>query len=362
MLEMIEDILDRKWLSNGGTYVQKFEEKLAQLTQTKHCILTCNGTIALQIMIQALELTGEVIVPSFTFVATPHALKWQGITPIFCDVDPLTHNIDHRKIEALITPRTTAILAVHLWGNPCQVETLSRIAKTHNIKLIFDASHALGCSRNNVMIGNFGEAEVFSLHATKTLNTSEGGAITTNDSELAKKIRAIKNFGFSSDREDAKYIGTNGKMGEIAAATGLANIDQFERFIAINKRNHQAYAHELDGIPGIKLKDICEHSSSNYQYVVVEVDQSKAGLSRDLLMDVLHAENIFAKRYFYPGCHHMTIYRSERGVNLPVTDQLVNDVLVLPTGTAVRTDDIAEICNIIRSAVHYSSEIRHALA
>lgn len=216
LLSRINDILDRKWLTNNGIYVQEFERQIAEFVGVKHCIATCNATVALEIAIRAVGFTGEVIIPSFTFIATAHALKWQEIIPVFCDIDPHTHNIDPNKIVQSITPRTTGIIGVHLWGRPCNVEALSEIADTHNLKLMFDAAHAFGCSHQGRMIGSFGDAEVFSFHATKFLNTFEGGAIVTNSDELAEKIRLMTNFGFAGyDR--VIYIGTNGKMNEVSA-------------------------------------------------------------------------------------------------------------------------------------------------
>lgn len=192
LLERIEAMFDRCWLTNHGPYVEEFEQKIAELTGAKHCIAMCNATIALEIVIKALGMTGEVIVPAFTFIATAHALQWQEIIPVFCDIDPLTHNIDPDRVEDMITPRTTGIIGVHVWGRPCNIEALQAIADKYSLRLVFDAAHAFACSHNGRMIGNFGDAEVFSFHATKFLNTFEGGAVITNDDELAVKIRLMK--------------------------------------------------------------------------------------------------------------------------------------------------------------------------
>src|SRR4051794_25016690 len=197
---------DKRWFSNQGPYVREFEDKLSKLLGVKHCIPVCNGTIAMELAIRALDLKGEVIVPSFTFISAAHALQWQEITPVFCDVDPKTHNLDPKKIEAMITPRTTAIVAVHTWGRPCEVDTLSRVARRNDLRLLFDAAHAFGCSHEGRAIGNFGDAEVFSFHATKFFNTFEGGAVATNDDELAARIRLMKNFGFQGN-DNVVYIG-----------------------------------------------------------------------------------------------------------------------------------------------------------
>ena len=219
LLARFNDMLDRRWLSNNGRYVQEFEQRIATLLGVRHCIAMCNATVALEIAIRALGLHGEVIVPSYTFIATAHALQWQQITPVFCDVDAHTHNIDPARVEALITPRTTGIVGVHVWGNTCDLLALEEIARRHKLRLLYDAAHAFACSWGGRMIGNFGDAEVFSFHATKFLNTFEGGAVVTNDDQLAHIIRLMKNFGFVN-YDQVEYIGTNGKMSEIAAAMG----------------------------------------------------------------------------------------------------------------------------------------------
>lgn len=355
----INDALDRRWLSNSGPYVEEFQSRLAAKLGVRHCIAVCNGTVALEIAIRAVELSGEVIVPSFTFVATAHALQWQQITPVFCDIDPHTHALDPHRIEGMITPRTTGIIGVHLWGEPCCVGPLTDIAQRRGLKLMFDASHAFGCSHEGRMIGNFGAAEVFSFHATKYFNTFEGGAIATNDDALAKRIQLMKNFGFSGyDR--VIYIGTNGKMNEISAAMGLTGLEALDEFIAVNRSNYKQYQQNLQGIPGLTLFAVDDRECRNYQHVVVEIDQRQAGIDRDLLLRVLHAENVLARRYFYPGCHRMEPYLSyfpHAGMLLPETEAVCTRVLVLPTGTAVNGQDIATICGLIRTAVENSAEI-----
>lgn len=365
LLERINDMLDRKWLSNNGPYVQEFEQRVADMIGVKHCIALCNGTIALEIAIRALGLKGEVILPSFTFVATAHALQWQEITPVFCDIDPRTHTIDPACIEMMITPRTTGIIGVNVWGRPCNIEALEKIAADHELKLLFDSAHGFSCSSNGRMLGSFGNAEIFSFHPTKFFNTSEGGAITTNDDALAKKIRLMKNFGFSGYVDDVIYIGTNGKMNEFSALTGLTNIESIDTFISANHRNYQTYKRELENIPGISLITYDHRERCNYQYIVLEIDESVTGVSRDQLVDVLRAENVLARRYFYPGCHRMEPYRSyfpHAGLVLPETERLVKRVLSLPTGTAVGADEIREICQIIRLSVSSGPEMAERLS
>ncbi|MFB8791773.1 MAG: DegT/DnrJ/EryC1/StrS family aminotransferase [Potamolinea sp.] len=253
LLNRISDIVDRKWLSNDGKYVQELEDRIAKLLGVKHCMAVCNATIGLEIVARAANLTGEVILPSFTFVATAHAMQWLGLTPVFCDIDPQTHTIDAAQIEQLITPRTSAILAVHVWGQPANVEALSAIAQRHNLKLIFDAAHAFHCSYQGRMIGNFGDAEVFSFHATKFFNTFEGGAIVTNNDDLAEKIRLMKSFGFAAGYDNVTSVGTNGKMNEACAAMGVTGLDSLNEFIEVNYRNYKRYHQELAGVPGVRL-------------------------------------------------------------------------------------------------------------
>lgn len=359
LLDRINDLLERRWLTNNGPFVREFENRIVDYLGVKHCITMCNATVALEIATRALGLHGEVIVPSFTFIATAHSLQWQEIAPVFCDVDPATHNLDPAKVEAMITPRTTGIIGVHVWGRPCGIELLSEIAQRRHLKLMFDAAHAFGCSHNGRMIGNFGEAEVFSFHATKFLNTFEGGAVTTNDDELAAKIRLMRNFGFAG-YDDVIYVGTNGKMPEVSAAMGLTGLDSLDAFIAANRRNYESYRAELQDVPGVQLISYNEGERCNYQYLIVEVDEEVAGISRDDLVRVLHAENVLARRYFYPGCHQMEPYRSyfpHAGVLLPATERLVLRVMSLPTGTAVGPLEIETISAIIRLAVTRSQDL-----
>ena len=362
LLERVNTMLDTHWLSNGGPFVKEFEERIASAAGVKHCIAMCNATVALEIAIRALELKGEVIVPSFTFVATAHALQWQEITPVFCDIDPATHNLDPRKVEQMITPRTTGILAVHLWGRPCEVRELQTIADKHNLTLLFDAAHGFGCSYRERKIGGFGRAEVFSFHATKFVSAGEGGAVVTNDDALAARMRLMNNFGFSG-YDNVIYLGTNGKMSELSAAMGLTNLESQAEFTRLNQANFETYEENLRGIPGLFLLRYDPRDSPNYQYVVMEVDAREVGLTRDQLLSVLHAENVLARRYFYPGVHRMEPYRSHfphAGSLLPHTEAVAGRVLHLPTGTGVNATDIGKICAIIRSAVEHRREILEA--
>lgn len=363
LLERFNELLDRRWLTNYGPLVQEFEQRVADLTGVRHCIAVCNATIALEIAIRALGLTGEVIVPSFTFIATAHALQWQEITPVFCDVNPHTHNLDPERVAELITPRTSGIIGVHVWGRACEVEALSELAQAHGLKLLFDAAHAFACTHHGTMLGNFGDAEVFSFHATKFLNTFEGGAVVTNDDELATKIRLMKNFGFV-DYDDVRHIGTNGKMTEISAAMGLTSLESMDEFIDRNRQNYHFYREALSGLSGVEIIVYNEQEKNNYQYVVLEIDAQTAGLDRDRLVQVLHAENVLARRYFYPGCHRMEPYRTlypEAGSTLPQTERLVKRVMSLPNGTSVGQMEIERIAHLIQFVLANGQQIAERL-
>jgi dTDP-4-amino-4,6-dideoxygalactose transaminase len=362
-INRVDNMLDRHWLTNDGPFVQEFERKIAKFLGVKHCIAMCNATIALEIAIRALGLNGEVIIPSFTFVATAHALQWQEITPVFCDVDPLTHNINPASIEKLITPHTTGILGVHVWGRACDIETLTTISRRHKLKLIFDAAHAFACTHRGEKIGNFGDVEVFSFHATKFFNSFEGGAIATNNDILAKKARDMRNFGFSGF-DTVISVGTNGKMSEVSAAMGLTSLESLDEFMTTNKENYKFYKEELKDIAGVFLTIFDEKETNNYQYIVIEVDEEISGISRDNLLSILHAENILARRYFYPGVHQMEPYQSyfpNARLLLPETEKLTKKVLQLPTGTAIDKDKIIQICQIIRLSIENAADINEKI-
>lgn len=351
-LKHVDKIFETRWLSNNGPMVQELENRIASYHQVKNCVVMCNGTVALEIAIRALELSGEVILPSYTFVATAHALYWQGITPVFADIDPVTHSLNIESVKKVITPKTSGIIGVHLWGRSANVEGLQEIAQSNNLKLMFDAAHAFGCSYNSKMIGNFGQLEVLSFHATKFFNTFEGGAVLTNDDELAEKMRLMRNFGFSGF-DNVIYTGTNGKMMEIAAAMGLVNFEKIDEIISHNYANYLAYKEGLSGLPGISLFEFNKSEKNNYQYVVLEVD-SDGAISRDELVDTLHAENILARKYFWPGCHNMQPYKKlfpNAALLLENTISVSEKVVVMPTGLAVDRTTINVICNVVRCLV-----------
>lgn len=334
-MQRVSQILDNQWLTNNGPMVQEFEQRIAEHLGVKHCVAMCNGTIALEIAIRALGLSGEVIVPSWTFVATAHALYWQGITPVFADIDRNTHNLDPDAVRKMITPRTTGIIGVHLWGRAAPVDELQAIAAENGLKLMFDAAHAFGSSYRGQTIGRFGECEVFSFHATKSFNSMEGGAITTNNDELAEAMRLMRNFGFNG-YDNVIHPGTNGKMIEVCAAMGLTNLSCFDNIVEINRQNHAAYKQALSGISGIRLLEYDPSELNSYHYIVLIVGD-RCPVSRDEIVAALQAENILARKYFWPGCHKMKPYRDlfpHAGLMLPNSERLANRIVVLPNNCA----------------------------
>jgi len=358
-LQRLEGILDSRTLTNNGPWLQEFERKLAETLQVPHCVAVCNATIGLEIAARALGMEGEVILPSFTFIATAHALEWQRITPVFCDVDRRTHTIDPARVEELIGPRTTGILGVHLWGRPCAVEALEEIAGRRGLHLMFDAAHALGSTYRGRRIGGFGEAEVFSFHATKFVNAFEGGAIATRDAALADRLRSMRSFGMAG-HEEIQAVGTNGKMSEVSAAMGLTALEHLPELTAVNRRNYVAYQQALSGLAGLELIPFDGSEEYNYQYVVLEIDEEQGGLSRDRLVKVLQAENVLARRYFSPGCHQAEPYRSRdphAAARLPVTERLTHRTMALPTGTAVGPAEIDMIARILRIALENARRV-----
>ena len=364
LLKRINHLLDRRWLTNNGPFVQAFERKIEACTGVKHCVAVSNGTVALELMIRALGLSGEVIVPSFTFISTVHALQWHGLTPVFCDIHPHTHNIDPDHIEALVTDNTTAILGVHLWGRPCDVNALQTIADKYNLKLIFDAAHAFGVSCQGKVIGNFGDAEFTSFHATKFVNTFEGGAVLTNHTWLVEKLRLMRNFGFQ-DIDCVVSLGINAKMNEVSAAMGLTMLEDLDELVSSNQQRYRHYLRELSHCPGLQLLTYNEQEKGNYQYIVAEIDEQTSPLERDGIIDIFHAENCLVRRYFYPGCHRMEPYRSNpiyQDVRLPHTEAVANRVLTLPNGETLAEKDIRRICALLRFIMDNGQAIQSRLS
>jgi dTDP-4-amino-4,6-dideoxy-D-glucose transaminase len=346
--------LDRGWLSNGGPLVQEFERRVADIAGTRHCVATCNATLALQLAFRATGARGEVIVPSLTFAASAHAVAWMGLTPVFCDVDPDTATIDAKHAESLIGPRTGGIMGVHLWGRPAAVDDLVEVGRRNGLPVIFDAAHALACTWRGRRVGGFGTAEIFSFHSTKFVSSFEGGALVTDDDELAARAISMRNFGITGV-DEVSYVGINAKMSEASAAMGLTSLDSLEEFRSHNAVNYAYYRAGLAGIRGVQLVAYDERELNNYQYIIIDVDECRAGLDRDSLVAVLQAENVLARRYFYPGCHMMAPYRG--GDRLPHTEALAARTIALPTGTLVGAAEIAQICQLIRFAVEHGPQI-----
>jgi dTDP-4-amino-4,6-dideoxygalactose transaminase len=349
----LAEILDRNWLTNDGPCVAEFEGRVAEMLAVGNVVATCNGTAALELLLDARELHGEVVLPSLTFIATAHAVRSRGLTPVFADVDPRTCTLDPGSVEELMTSETAAILGVHLWGRLCDVDGLAEVAVRHGKPLLLDAAQAFGCSRQGRSAGSFGDGAAFSFHATKVCNSFEGGVVATDDDDLAERVRLLRNFGFSNlDR--VEMLGTNAKMPEFSAAMGLTSLESFDEFIARNKSNHACYRRAVEGVPGIQLLDYPGDETSNYHYIVGFVDERVSEITRDELIETLSAENILARRYFYPGCHRMEPYRGESfgmGATLPVTERLLSQVVCLPTGMAIDETHVLTICEILRLAL-----------
>ncbi|WP_214410579.1 DegT/DnrJ/EryC1/StrS family aminotransferase [Sphaerisporangium fuscum] len=352
LFDRLEQALDRRWLTNQGPLVREFEERVAALAGTRHCVAMCNATLALQIAARAMGMTGEVIMPSFTFVATPHALSWIGLTPVFCDIDPETHLMDPAHVESLITPATTGILGVHLWGQPCSPDVLPGLARRHGLPLLYDAAHAVGSRWNGRPLATVGDAAVFSFHATKFVNAFEGGALVTDDDELAATARAMHSFGQTGE-DQIPYLGTNAKMSEASAAMGLVSLDAMPEIVVRNVLNYERYHSELAGLPGVRV--LLYEGGNNCQYIVMEIDETVTGVGRDTLRAVLATENVRCRSYFAPGCHMMDAYRGSS--RLPRTEAVSERVLGLPTGTAVSDEDVIRVCQIIRFVVAHGREI-----
>jgi len=355
----IDSILARRVLTNRGPLVIEFEERIADLVGVRNCVAMSNGTVALEIVTRALGFEHEVITPSMTFVATAHALQWQRITPVFCDISPGGHHLDPARIKDLVTPRTSGILPVNLWGRPCNIDTTMSVAAQYDLPVVFDSAHAFGCSYKGKMTGGFGNAEVFSFHATKFINSFEGGAVVTDDDDLAETVRLMQNFGFEA-RDTVVHVGINGKMTEIEAAMGLTSLESMATFVEHNRQNYLAYRDGLHRVPGIRLMEYDEREHCNYQYIVIELDECITSVTCAQMLDILAAENIDARRYFYPGCHRMEPYRSyfpNAGMLLPNTENLLGKVLTLPTGTSVSVEQVEKITGLITRVVESGQSI-----
>ena len=348
--KMLEDIWDRKWLTNNGYYHKELEKALAEYLGVPYISLFTNGTLPLITALQALRITGEVITTPYSFVATTHSLWWNGIKPVFVDVDEKTGNIDPDKIEAAITPRTTAIMPVHVYGTPCDTKRIQEIADKYGLKVIYDAAHAFGVRQNGKSILEAGDMSTLSFHATKVYNTVEGGALICHDEATKKRIDYLKNFGFAGETE-VIAPGINSKMDEIRSAYGLLNLKQVDKAIENRKKVAKKYKKSLKDVEGIRCLEDIEGVKHNYSYFPIFIDEEKYGMSRDALYAKLKENNILGRRYFYPLISEFTTYKgleSSRKENLPVAHKLADSVICLPMYADLTDEDVERIIGVVK--------------
>ena len=344
----LEEIWERKWVTNNGVFHQRLEAALCDYLGVEHLSLFSNGTLALITALQALKITGEVITTPFSFVATTHALHWNGIKPVFVDIDPVSMNLDPTKIEAAITPQTTAILPVHVYGNPCDVERIDSIADTYGLRVIYDAAHAFGVRVRDRSVLDFGDMSVLSFHGTKVFNTFEGGAIVCRDAKMKRRIDNLKNFGFV-DEVTVVAPGINGKMNEVQAAFGLLQLQHMEQVAIGRARIDARYREAFADVPGLVLHDVPSHCTRNHAYFPVRVS-GEFPIDRDGLYDALRASNVAARRYFYPLISEFPTYRglpSSAPHNLPVASAASRQVLCLPLYPSLDAGDQDRIIDVV---------------
>ncbi len=345
-IDEIKDLWDSRWLTNMGTKHRQLEAKLKDYLRVSNVTLFTNGHSALEYAIAAFGLKGEAITTPFTFASTTHAIVRNGLKPVFCDVNPDDYTIDVNKVEGLITERTTAIIPVHVYGNVCDVETIDNIAKKHNLKVIYDAAHTFGVTVNGRGIGSFGDASMFSFHATKVFHTIEGGAVTYNDSSIEKILDGLKNFGITGP-ESVDYVGGNAKMSEFQAAMGICNLRHVDSEIAKRKIVVERYISNLESIKGIKLPEEQNGVKSNYAYFPVIFDGYKK--TRDDVFGELKSQNIIARKYFYPLTNSFECYKGQYNVkDTPIAEFIAERVLTLPLYANLDLDDVDRICEIIK--------------
>ena len=346
----LQEIWKQTRLSNNGPFHQKLEKALCEYLGVPFISIFTNGTLPIMAALHALEISGEVITTPFSFVATSHALLLSGINPVFVDVDEKTGNLNHEKIEDAITPKTKAILAVHVFGNPCNTQAIQQIADKHGLKVIYDGAHAFGVEKDGKSILNAGHISTLSFHATKTYNTAEGGALVCSDEAIKKKADYYKNFGFSGET-DVEMAGINGKMDEIRSSLGLLNLKYIDNAIEKRRQITLQYRKELENIHGLSLLDVMSDVKLNYSYFPVLINKDAYGMSRDALFNKLKDNNIFARRYFYPLISDFKPYRtlpSAKRENLPVAAKIADQVLCLPIYADLQKEEVSKITNIIR--------------
>lgn len=349
LTELLKDIWDRKWITNNGQYHQQLEQALAEYLKVPFVSLFTNGTLPLLTALQALDIKGEVITTPYSFVATTHAIWWNGCTPVFVDIDPETGNIDPAKIEAAITPRTSAIMPVHVYGNPCQRKEIQDIADRHGLKVIYDAAHAFGVEVDGESVLNVGDMSTLSFHATKVYNTLEGGAIIMHDAKTKQRIDYLKNFGFAGEIE-VVAPGINSKMDEVRCAYGLLNLKQVDAAIAHRRRVAEKYREALRDVPGIRFFDDMPGVRHNYGYFPIFVNAEGYGMTRDELYFKMQKAGAYGRRYFYPLISTFSPYRdlpSAAPENLPVATKMANEVICLPMHHALSNEDVQKVIGVI---------------
>jgi dTDP-4-amino-4,6-dideoxygalactose transaminase len=359
----VKDIFAARWFTNDGRCVRELEARLAERLGVGFCLVFCNGTVALQVALRALELSGEIVTTPFTFPATVHAIQWNGLVPVFCDVDPETYNLDPRAAESCLSPATSGILPVHVFGNPCDVERLEKLAINHRLRVLYDAAHCFGVETLGRSIGSWGDLSVLSFHATKLFHTAEGGAIVGSDPALRKRISALRNFGIL-DEETVKGVGLNGKLSEVHAAIGLALLDRIDEEIERRTRLVQRYRAALEGVAGLRFQQLARHTRPNCGYFPVEVDAERFGLDRDGVFRALRAENVYARKYFFPLCSENESYRdlpSARPELLPHARRLAARVLCLPLFGEMADSDVDRIGDLIGRIQREADPVRAAL-
>lgn len=356
-------IFASRWFTNGGEFCRELEAKLQKRLDVGLCALFCNGTVALQAALRAFDLEGEVVTTPFTFPATPHAIAWNGMTPVFCDIDPVTYNLDLDAAAASIGDRTSAIMPVHVFGNPCDVVGFEKLGRERGLRVVYDAAHAFGVEIAGRSIGSFGDLAVFSFHATKLFHTAEGGAITGSGQDRLGRIRSLRNFGILGE-EEVSGIGVNGKLSELHAAVGLGILDVVDAEVEARRALAEQYSRRLSEIAGLGFQKFSPATRRNYAYQTVEIDAEAFGLTRDEVHACMRAENIVTRKYFFPLCSENRSYRnlpSASPARLPNAHRLASRILCLPLFGEMTTSDVDRIADVLRRVQAAGPALRRSL-
>ncbi len=346
-MNQIKPLWDSAWLTNMGIIHQQFETELLSYLRVPNLSLLVNGHMALEMTLQALKLSGEVITTPFTFASTTHAIVRNGLTPVFCDINQQNYTIDVNKIEELITEKTTAILPVHIYGQICDVKAIEHIAQKHNLKVVYDAAHSFGVKLNNIGIGTFGDASIFSFHATKVFNSIEGGAVTFTEKQIGDELYKLKNFGILSETE-VDGVGANAKMNEFQAAMGVCNLRHVDEEIYKRKCIVERYKDNLDNLMGLRILEEQKNVTTNYAYFPILIDETIFGIDRDTMYNKLKEKNIFTRKYFYPLTSQFQCYEGKFGIeNTPIAQYVSERILTLPLYAEMKLDEVDLICNYI---------------